>query len=62
VKPRVVGRWSSAGALDLVRALEWHGLEIPFVVLAQFSHGFTGQDYAARPDCAAYPYDQYPWS
>jgi len=30
--------------------------------LAQASRGFTPQDYAARPDCAAYAYGKYPWS
>ena len=30
--------------------------------LAQWSSGFSKQDYTARPECAPYPYDQYPWA
>jgi para-nitrobenzyl esterase len=30
--------------------------------LAKYSPGFSQQDYAARPECAAYPFAQYPWS
>jgi hypothetical protein len=30
--------------------------------LVKYSRGFNTQDYAARPECASYPLDQYPWS
>ena len=30
--------------------------------LATYSRGFNAQDYAARPECASYPLDQYPWT
>ena len=29
--------------------------------LAQWSRGFTKDAYAARQECAAYPYDKHPW-
>jgi para-nitrobenzyl esterase len=29
--------------------------------LANRSRGFTRQEYAEKPECAAYPYGQYPW-
>jgi para-nitrobenzyl esterase len=29
--------------------------------LARWGRGFSKHDYAARPECAPYPYDTYPW-
>jgi para-nitrobenzyl esterase len=29
--------------------------------LAEWAHGLTRAEYAARAECAAFPYDQFPW-
>jgi para-nitrobenzyl esterase len=30
--------------------------------LAEWGHGLTRAEYARRPDCAAFPYDAFPWT
>jgi para-nitrobenzyl esterase len=30
--------------------------------MAEWSRGFSKQDYIARDECAAFPYEKYPWS
>lgn len=30
--------------------------------MAEWSRGFTKQDYVARDECVAFPYEKYPWS